>query len=155
MSNEQRDAFERYLDETEDDAERQFEEIERMEAEDRLRLNEEGLKAYREAVQSDERHAARERDALAVVRDALRVVDVLDPWAETDEGEPFRRDSPLDDARSRMGVVHATCMLSLGVASLLTDVLAEYECAGIDGGALTEVISALQGYVDVLAAPSE
>lgn len=110
---------------------------------------------YQNALQSDERHAARERDALAVVRDALRVVDVLDPWAETDEGEPFRRDSPLDDAHSRMGVVHATCMLSLGVASLLTDVLAEYECAGIDGDALSEVVSALHGYVDACTEPTE
>lgn len=110
---------------------------------------------YQNALRSDERHAARERDALVVVREALRVVDALDPWIEDDEGEPHRRESPLDDARSRMGVVHATCMLSLGVASLLTDVLAEYECAGIDGGALAEVISALQGYVDACAEPSE
>ena len=133
-------------------AEAQLKEIEEMgvKPSDGLRLSVSAFRAQAtEEHRADERHADRMRAAFDVVRSATEVVDALDPWAETDEGEPFRRE-PLADGDPHLEVVDLTVRILAGnVLMLALDVRREYAEAGVEGpetdrlDALIEALSAV------------
>lgn len=155
LNEDKRAAHERHIAELQaKNAEAQLQEIEEMgvKPSDGLRLAVCELRARAtEEHRADGRHADRMRAAFDVVRSATEVVAALDPWDETDEGEPFRR-VPLADGDPHLEVVDLTVRILAGsVLMLALEVRREYAEAGVEGPE-TDRLDAL---VEALAAVDE